>query len=140
MSSSSSDKRNRSAGGGNGNGGGNEHSGNWEHKNNEIESDNFYFDKAATADTLDLHGLTVRDITDRHVENFLAGIEHELVDKLMTTFTEKSTELANDIQKDINELERKNESKQTAFEDELCKLKDELMQNAIELEDFIAND
>lgn len=133
--SSSSDKRNRSTGGADGGG---KRSGDWTYQTNETASDS-YFDKT-TADTLNLHGLTIRDITDRHVENFLTGIEHELVEKLMTTFTTQSTAITNGMQKEVTELERKHEKEQNAFEDELQKLKDELLQNAVELEDFIAND
>lgn len=128
---SSSEKRNRSAGG-------DEYSGDWEYRSNEMESDK-YFDKATT-DTIDFHGLTIRDITDRHVENFLSAIEHELVEKLMTTFTEKSAAMINENQKEMIELHRKHEKEQNAFEDELQKLNDELIKNAAELEDFIAND
>lgn len=130
---SSSEKRNRSA-----DGGGDEYSGDWNYKSNQMESDN-YFDKAPT-DTIDFHGLTIRDITDRHVENFLAAIEHELVEKLMKTFTEKSAALISENQKEIIELQRNHEHEQNAFEDELLKLNDELTKNAAELEDFIAND
>lgn len=133
--SSSSNKRNHSAGD-SGNGGSG--SGDWAYKTNDMES-NDYFDKT-TADTFDLHGLTIRDITDRHVENFLTGIEHELVEKLMKTFTEKSTAAANEIHTELIALERKHEKEQNAFDEELQKLNDELMQNAIELENFIAND
>lgn len=133
---SSSDKRNRSAGGG-----GSDYSGDWEYKTNEMDSYN-YFDKAASNSNSigDSHGLTIRDITDRHVENFMDAIEHELVKNLMTTFTEKSAEIINENRKEMMELQRDHERDQNNFEDELLKLNDEMKKNAAELEDFIAND
>lgn len=133
--SSASDNLNRSAGDNGGIGSGSD---NWVYKTVEMESGDF-FDQTATG-TLDLHGLTIRDIAERHVENFLTGIEHELVEKFLNTFAHKSTAIANQIQTDMTELQRKHEKEQSAFENKLQKLNDELMQNAIELESFLAKD
>lgn len=121
---SSSDKRNRSAGSG---GGGGERSGEWEYKTNEMESNN-YFDEA------NIHSI------DSHVENFMNAIEHELVEKLMTTFTEKAAAVINENQKEMLELQHQHETEQNNFENELLKLNDEMKKNAAELEDFLAND
>lgn len=126
---SSSDKRNRSAGD-------DESSDNWTYKSNDMESQS-YFGKL-TSESSDFHGVTIRDITDRHVENFLEAIEHELVDKMMKKFTEKIATAINENQAKIFELQQKHEHEQNHFEDELLKLNKELTKNAAELEDFIA--
>lgn len=128
---SSLDKRNRSADE-------DEFSNSWTYKTNDMESQN-YFDKAAT-ESIDLHGLTIRDVADRHVENFLEAIEHELVDKFMKTFSEKTTAAINEHRSEIRDLQRKHDKEQDDFESELLKLNEEMAKNVAELEDFIATE
>lgn len=129
---SSSDKQNRLAGDG--------YNDIWEYKTIENESNGCYDDGKANTLPIDLHGLTIHDIADRHVENFMETIEHELVNKWMKTFMEKSAVVINENQMQMNELQRKHEREHSEFENELLKLSEEIKANLAELNDFVDND